>query len=354
MIKILLFDDRVENRGQVKTALCQALGDKGSVQDFVSGAGGLLEGTYDERLKLDLEAEPNKSATLIIADSDLSITDNFRGLSEPTVRRVADQIGIPECGYARGDKADDAFLESGKLREASIRLSFKPSIERFAERAVAVAEGFSDIDNKLTEMKNAGRQSPGKLLAAILGKPDYADKISFYASGDQSRLASINQIAGNEDQRRQRVACLLGYWLWDSVLRFPGVTVGIIPASSYLNILENVFKNDPEIQSLFTPARYHGPFAKAKVEMWWRGMLDDIISDSGCSDGREFVSKKLGRDIPPSQCCDDSSIPAGYYCMLTERPVSLKNSKGGLPWFPRGGDLARVSTKKLEELGPWL
>jgi hypothetical protein len=40
--------------------------------------------------------------------------------------------------------------------------------------------------------------------------------------------------------------------------------------------------------------------------------------------------------------------------MLSEKPVSLKNSRGGLPWFPRGADLARVSKSKMEELEPWL
>jgi hypothetical protein len=45
---------------------------------------------------------------------------------------------------------------------------------------------------------------------------------------------------------------------------------------------------------------------------------------------------------------------AGYYCMLRELPVSFENSKGGLPWFPRGADLARVSRSAYEQLGPWL
>jgi hypothetical protein len=193
------------------------------------------------------------------------------------------------------------------------------------------------------------------LLANILDKPEYADKISLYASGDQQRWASVDQVRRSTGQEQvQRQACLMGYWLWDSVLRFPGVTVGIIPASSYLNIQQEVFEKNLDIQNLFSKARYQGPFAAAKIHMWWRGMLDDIVAESGCGDGREFVSKQLKLDIPPSRCCEDRSIPAGYSCMLKEKPVSLKHSKGGLPWFPRGADLARVSTKALEELGPWL
>jgi hypothetical protein len=40
--------------------------------------------------------------------------------------------------------------------------------------------------------------------------------------------------------------------------------------------------------------------------------------------------------------------------MLSKKPVSLENSKGGLTWFPRGADLARISNKKFEEDVPWL
>jgi hypothetical protein len=247
-------------------------------------------------------------------------------------------------------------VKRGDYRGACIRLNLKP-LDTFAKRVVEIAEGFLFIADQLKALKETGAKStPAKLLATILGKPEYADKISLYASGDQSRLQTIHRLRAKEDdeQRIKRMTCLLGYWLWDSVLRFPGVTVGIIPASSYLNIRQDVFTDERDIQALFSAAAYTGPFAGAKIPMWWRGMLDDVIAESGCRDGREFVSKKLKREIAASQCCEDPSISAGYYCMLQQKPVSLKNSKGGLQWFPRGADLARVSTTAADELGPWI
>ncbi len=358
-IKILLFDDITQNREQVHRALALALGAKGEVQEFDPGVGGMVEGTYEARLEKDLRTRPNDPADLIVADRDLSgyTAEHYRGLSEATVRRAADIVGVPECGYARGDRDDDPdYIKRGEEREACIRLSLKPNVEQFAQRVVEISEGFLAIAERLTALKEAGKKlTTEKLLAIILGKPEYADKISLYASGDQNRLASVLRVKGSQGEKTRRLACLLGYWLWDSVLRFPGVTVGVIPASSYLNIREDVFRDDQRVQALFSDARYKGPFAGAKVPMWWRGALDDLVSGSGFRDGRELVSKRLQRDdIPPSQCCEDPSIIAGYYCMLKEKPVSLKNSKGGLPWFPRGADLARVSTSALEELGPWL
>jgi hypothetical protein len=354
-IRLLLFDDMPANREQVKHALSNALGAQGEVQEFVSRAGGLTDGTYEVRLKKDLLTAPNASADLIVADRDLSsYKEHFPGLSEDTVRRVAEVIGVPECGYARGERDDDSdYIKRGEEREACIRLSLRPDLDQFARRVVAIANGFVTIAGALKTLEGK-RLPPAKLLATILGKPEYADKIALYASGDQNRLATVLRAKGNEEEQRRRLACLLGYWLWDSVLRFPGVTVGTIPASSYLNIKQEVFENDKEVQALFSDARYQGPFAAAKVDMWWRGALDDIVAGGGCRDGRELAAKQLGRDVAPSQCCEDPSIPAGYYCMLRSKPVSLKNSKGGLPWFPRGADLARVSKPALDELGPWL
>ena len=82
--------------------------------------------------------------------------------------------------------------------------------------------------------------------------------------------------------------------------------------------------------------------------------LDDILAEKDYPDGKSFVENVLNRPIPPSKCCEDPTLPAGYYCMLSGKPVSLKNSTGGLAWFPRGADLTRVSNSQLEELKPWL
>ena len=63
--------------------------------------------------------------------------------------------------------------------------------DKFEEQIVSLAEGFEEIAGKLQGTgESVEKKSPGKLLASILGKPEYADKISLYASGDQNRLAS--------------------------------------------------------------------------------------------------------------------------------------------------------------------
>jgi len=358
LLRILLFDDIPENRQEVLSALTGALGSQGLVHQFEPTADD-KQVTHEARLIEELKGREDHPVSLIVADRDLSAyKPNLGGLSEGTVRRVADVIGVPECGYARGERPDDDdYIERGEHREACIRLSLKRGLKQFADQVVAIAQGFSAIVERIpTAITDGGKKTPGNLLARILDKAEYADKISLFASGDQNRLEAVTRTSKSKADTAEwhrRAACLLGYWLWDSVLRFPGVVVNDTAASSYLNIGEDAFK-DNAVHSLFASAIYRGPFADAKDRLWWRGSLDDVVARSGCDDGRAFAIHELKRDVPPSQCCENPAKKAGFYCMLSRRPVSLENSKGNLPWFPRGADLARVSTSKLEELGPWI
>jgi hypothetical protein len=358
-LKIILFDDMQENLNAVLAALRSELADNGSVLSFAAGAGGKKDGTFEERLALDLTVAPNAPIDLIVADRDLSnYAPDYTGLSESTVRRVADMVGVPECGYARGERADDdEYIKRGEQRESCIRLSRKPSDAAFAKHVVAVGNGFAEITKKLSEiMEPAARKSPGRMLASVLGKPEYAEKISLFASGDQGRLGALAAVRGSKDagERNRRLACVLGYWLWDSVLRFPGVVLNEVAASSYLNIRLHEFRQNMHIRKLFAGAIYAGPFAAAKPTLWWRGMLEDLVAEAGAVDGRIYATRQLGTEVPRSECCEDASKPAGYYCFLSERPVSLENSKAGLTWFPRGADLARVCKSRYEEDEPWL
>ena len=320
--------------------------------DLSQDSGGA--GTYEKRIETDLLQPLYQNASLIVADQDLSKSRRYPGLSESAIKRVADGLGIPECAYSRGNQAEDLF-RSAEQREARIVLNLTGN-DQFPAQVVSLAEGFEEIAEKLRGVPDStDLKHPGKLLAYILGKLEYADKISLYASGDLNRLATIVAARGKGLERKMSVRkCLMGYWLWDSVLRYPGVVVDEVAAASYLNIKGDIFHSDSQVRVLFNDATYSGPFATAKGPMWWRAKLDDIVANSNVPDGRDHASRILAREIPRSECCEDSSKPAGYYCMLSKKPVSLENSKGGLAWFPRGADLARVSLSKYDEIGPWL
>lgn len=356
-LKLVLFDDNPDPEriaalvGTLKTTL-HANGD---VHHFRLPKGTPEEGMYEDRIFRALGQAPFAGANMIVADRDLSATDGLSGLSESTVKLVADKLVIPECAYARDAQLETEFLKNAEQREARIVVSLHDGEVRFAEQVVSIAKGFSTILARLPEaMKTKGRKSPGRLLASLLEKPEYADKISLYAAGDQNRIAAV--LNAKSDQTERRLACLLGYWLWDSVLRYPGVVVNEIAAGSYLNIGKDEFSK-PEVRKLFDSALYNGPFSVAKGLLWWRGMLDDFVSANECTDGRELVAKKLDLkvdQVQPSQCCEDPAKQAGYYCMLSHQSVSLGNSHAGLSWFPRGADLARICNTQFNEEVPWI
>ncbi len=214
-LNIVLFDDLKENRDTALAAIEVALGGKGAVKAFAPGVGGEKEGTTEDRIQADLETEPNVPVDLIVADRDLSsFAPLYTGLSESTVRTVADMVGVPECGYARGERADDEeYIKRGERREACIRLSRKSGDGEFAKQVVAIGNGFQQIVKSLAELKEpAVRKSPGRLLANVLSKPEYAEKISLFASGDQNRLDSLAGVRGTKDPRarNRRLACVLG------------------------------------------------------------------------------------------------------------------------------------------------
>ncbi|HUN98534.1 MAG TPA: hypothetical protein VMU69_20170 [Bradyrhizobium sp.] len=352
-MKIVLLEDRAQSAKSLLHELKLALRGRGTAVLFEASGPPAHTRIHEEQLEHDLLLARHGDAALIVADRDLSGLPHYGGLSEPTVRRVADKLAIPECGYARGENSKN-FMEDAALREGRIAVSLKPSAKEFARQVVSIAEGFAYILSKLpAAIKAPGSKSPGKVLATILGKPEYSEKIALYASGDQNRLVSVLRVRGQGKVANRHLACLLGYWLWDSVLRYPGIVVNETAASSYLNIDKKAFQS-PGVQQLFNKASYNGPFSAAKRPIWWRGALDDIVAKSGASDGRQYATKLLGKNLPQSKCCVDPKKTAGYYCMLSEEPVSLDNSKAGLAWFPRGADLARIGTTKYQEIVPWL
>jgi hypothetical protein len=217
---------------------------------------------------------------------------------------------------------------------------------------VLAARGFAELAEKLPRDLSK-KKSPADVLSSLLDREEYADKMALYAVGDKYRLGEIVGRGIPDSDDRRKITHFLGYWLWDSLLRFPGVFVNEIAAGSYLNISTDDFAK-PEVRAVFDVALYKGPFADSSSPQWWRGDLDNIVSDADCSDGLELVRKTVGPEIDRSHCSVNEAISAGYYCIISRMPVSLENSKGGLSWFPRGADLTRISNTKFEEYEPWL
>lgn len=354
-IKIVLFEDREQTQSELVEALKKHLKTDGGVipfGEFKESPADELR-MYEDRLEGILSTAPYAGATLLVVDRDLSMSKKFLGLSVNAVAGAAKRLAIPVCSYARQPATED-YEWRVRWEEGHIVLRFGIDDDELARQAVLAACGFAEITAKLPEiMKDKLNKSPAKILAALLGKPEYSDKIALYSVGDQNRLPEILAKAKDVTDRVKRMGCFLGYWLWDSLLRYPGLLVNEVAAASHLNIATVDFRV-PEVRAVFEDAVYRGPFADPKRPQWWRGMLDDIVSREGHNTGLELVRKEVRDTINPCQCSVDPSKPAGYYCIISENPVSLENSKGGLSWFPRGADLTRVSNLIFAEYGPWL
>jgi hypothetical protein len=354
-IKVVLFEDSAQTQSQILAALAKYAG-KGEILPFDGSKSGESENDkklmYEDRLERILLQPPYDGTTLFFADRDLSKSLHFVGMSVSAVTGAAKRLGIPVCSYAR-QPAPEEYKWRARWEEGHIVL-MSGTDEELARQAILAANGFAEIEAKLPQiLKEMEIRSPAKILAALLDRPEESDKIALYSVGDQSRLSDIPTKAKHDADPVKRIACFLGYWLWDSILRYPGLLVNEVAAASHLNIAAEDFKK-PEVRTVFEPALYGGPFADSMKPQWWRGILDDIVSRANSNDGLELVRKNLGDKIRPSQCWVDPSRPAGYYCIISEQAVSLERSKGGLSWFPRGADLTRISTPLFEEYGPWI
>lgn len=358
-VKIVLFEDTPDTRAEILAALKEQLSEDDLVIPFERGQFEESEfekaRTYEDRLESILKSPPYEGAVLVVADRDLSKSQdaNFGGLSVNSVAAACRRLAIPICSYARQSELNEDFTWREQWEEGHIFLSLSEGVAPLARKATNAARGFAQITAMLSEINVKAKKSPAKLLAALLQKPEYSDKIALYAVGDQNRLPEILAKVKHSTDRVKRMSHFLGYWLWESLLRYPGLFVNEVAAASHLNIETDSFRR-ADVREIFEQAIYQGPFADDDNPKWWRGVLDDMVSSENHADGLELVQKKVDPKIDRSHCCVDPSIPAGYYCIISHEPVSLENSKGGLSWFPRGADLTRVSTPLFEEYGPWL
>ena len=245
------------------------------------------------------------------------------------------------------------FEQKRQWGDGRVILDYAAGSTYLGQQVATVAAGFAAIEKGLAAAGTALNDTPAKLLAHLLQRPKLSDKIALYGAGDQGMLKEIILATKKDKQATQRQVRVLGYWLWDSILRFPGLLLGGVPAASYLNIAVESFAK-AEIRKMFAKTLYEGPFCCEATPRWWRADLDELLLDAKCGDGREFVGKKHGGRLPPPcQCSVAKSLRARYYCMLTHKPVSLEKSKT-VTWFPPGADLARVAIPAPEARGPWL
>jgi hypothetical protein len=347
-MSILLFDDELDNQAFIKENINRSADGTITVDVFAGDTDldhGLTYEQFIERQLVDRAAEIG----LIACDQELGLFSKLPGLSANTIGIVARNLGIPFCQYSQHPRANTREISRFKTlqRWNSEEITLTEERSNWAIEIVELWNGFERLragyrDKQIHSLK------PAAALAKLMGRDDAASRIALYGSGDQSVMTEIFGFVDNEDSSslRQRMPRILGMWLRLSILRFPGLLVNSIAAASYLNISLTDFGR-PDVRKHFKDAEYDGPF-NGLSKWWWRTDLENQLLEAEQDDGRALLHE---RGVAVAECLDhETKERAGYYCMITETPVSRANSKGNITWFPSGADLARIRSSKYNEL----
>lgn len=366
---ILLFEDSDKLFKKFEKAVGHYLGDDLRFERFDLTAKPHAEsGTYEDRLSAELLKRPDYSQlTLVVTDRDLSTASpQWRGLSEASVSRAAKALGIPVACYR--ESRDDTEDRLRRIAGDGL-IELPPLMEDRGRKVAVLARGFVKLDamvhseNALAPKKSKRSSptlpsSPGALLASILGQPVIAPRLDTFACRDETAIAEIVRASGEKQNVtpaiKRRLIVALGVWLADLVMVYPGILLNETAAASYLDIDPVSFKRD-DVRKVFAGAQYKNlPFADDEAPMWWRHLLDDVVTEEGVETGLEACKKKGLKRLKFCRCSIDPTLHAGYYCMASFEPLSAKNSSGRVRWFPQGADLARLTKRTYQKLGPWI
>jgi hypothetical protein len=361
---VILFEDDQNELAGIVAALKKAFKESANVIVFKAGTENRVNKTFEALLIGDLK--PNlKAARFILCDQDLSRMEGYGGLSAETVTSVARIEGLSIGLYGRGnsDIMADRVKQKRQFLERRFFLEFGSSsnLDAFCKEAVGIFDGCNQVHDFVASMifrnfrKNAKAKSgtPSSWMCELLERPEIQTRLSLYGAGDQQYLEGLATVdALKEPERASRIiSSELSYWLWESILRFPGILLNQVAAASFLNIDEKSFAKK-EIQGLFKKALYKGPFSSVSSR-WWQDDLQAILNSNSVKSGLELAKARGFPHVSRCKCSVDPKEDAGYYCMLSEKPVSLKNSMGKIPYFPPGADLARIANPEFARVAPW-
>lgn len=361
--KILLIDDKIEistdNKAGIET-FCRSEGINVDVEIWEKAA--ILSALEAVKAPEDDDSNATEDQLfrvfkgisdldLVIVDRDLSGIQNI--ISESAVINACLQAGIPVCTYHRKppNKSSSGNLSQVLRQSTSYSISVEVD-ENFAKNVVEVGLAFRQIYEAIpSDFSEPLLTSPSRVLASILGLQNISIYLDQYAQSSSLAsfiLAQSDDLKIKDSFYRKRLAFLLGCWLHNHILAFPGVILNEVSTYSYINIDEGTFT---KYKNEFKSARYAGPFGNF-IEYWVRIKLDESHQEQ--DDAFGFLKAKYPDDdsIKPCRCSIDSDLEAGFYCVINKKPISLQKSVGSLAWIPEGADLCRVDRDTYDQLAP--
>lgn len=339
--KILVFEDREQSYSNLEKGFKKS-GAHAILERFVPKNTGHVTPKY-----LDKLFAPKAPIGLVVLDQDLSL---YQGVyvSSAEVKEACLRKGIPLCVYATKNE-EYKVKEYMAWSEAQIALDSRDSMEGLAKKCITIYQGFSALRGAFDKARSRKKDARSVLHEVLKAPPAAEAQIKQYAWGDRQILA---RATGNVHSRY--LATMAGYWIFNVLLRFPGVMLNEIAAASYLGISDDSLR-DESIRRLFSAAEYSGPFA-GLGQYWWAAKLDEItagFAGDQYSRGLNYV-RKVGVKVRRVSCAEGHHAGAGYYCILTGKPVCLKHSDSPSGWLPLGADRSRIARSKYRQLSPYL
>lgn len=297
---------------------------------------------------------------MVVVDHDLSELDVR--ISESAITNACKQLAIPVCNYHRKPPNNDSQNLKSKVNQArsfsiEIEIDEDNHCKQCAKEIINVFLGFQSLKEKISNLEmEVLSEGPAKIISEVLGKPELESIFARYTASS-TLAADIIQYDDEDTPEneiplilKERIHFILGCWLHNYVLPFPGILLNNIAAASYINLDPQQF-NGYSVE--FEDAKYSGPFS-TYTPYWWRYDLDQILFDADAEDAVEFLENKQMQNILPCKCSVNSESNAGYYCIVKRQPISYEQSVGHLSWIPEGADLCRIHKKIYRRLAPMM
>lgn len=307
-----------------------------------------------------------ENVSLVVSDRDLSLFSSLK-VSESSIADACKRLNIPLATYHRRPKSASKlrnFERASQIRSYSVAIDNVSDVTATATQIIDLADGFNFLFDQTHEIlikQGQFSHGPAGLLAYILKKPELEYHFAQYAEGPSVGLDVFTTFSeqdgeenNNKDQKKiefiaSKTGFVLGCWLYNYILNFPGILLDHTSTRAFLNLSEESFD---EQCNIFADALYDGPFSGYR-QFWWRAPLEEIVYSQDCEDGFELL-QKLSISAEPSKCCVTGESPTGYYCLIRKEPISKNASKGNLSWVPKGANLCRVESDAYDALAPMM
>lgn len=367
MKRIIIIDDKEHIREGLRTAIMNVLKPGATYEveawnnEYISALLSSVQSTDDSESNADEDIlyrslQKERNISLIVSDRDLSAFHEA-SISESAIADACRRLNLPLATYHRKPNANAPmrnFEQVTQIRSFSIAIKNISQPTDAARLIVDIAKGFDLLFEKVAALRHGkiDHESPSLILSTILEKPELEYHFSQYAEGPSVGMEVFSTFIGgnlHSDETKQfitrKTAFVLGYWLYNYILNFPGVILNASACASYLNLSEESFLM---YQSEFEVAKYYGPFGEEE-SFWWRAELEELVFGSDQNDGYEYL---LARNLAVSQsrCCKTEISPAGYYCLINRSAISKNASRGQLSWIPKGATLCRVEIEAYDAL----